>query len=785
MINKLKNHSTYLKKGVNQLDFKTVFICDDLISIGIGQNGINQLSYHGTQPVSRNAYIMRSNKTQAISFHINNKKVDLTNLFVSSYGFISDKEMICGFASHKSLIIEAINKNKELKVILNEENLYKNVHGKREWTTKTIENELIYIAHDFYKLVDWVKENGCFLVNVNDHFRLFNVNEGVDVNNSDEELDIKYSNIEKNEMFFDSYVYMTINKINNTISSISFGDSLKDLRKEKKRIKNHYRNIIKNQILRYEKLKEKQPIIKFSESKEIGELMKLIPFYAESTKLSCRNIIRASASDYYWVWGWDSLVSLNEFSKWNDLTYQKKALRFYKKNMLEDGSLPHRWNRDFNILQSGKFGYTECLFIILVWDLYSKSNKKQIVKKYYKDILNIYEKLNSKRRNKTLLQGLGVYPDSPYKLGRTREGFVAMDNSAFYMVSNIINNMAHILRDKKTISKTNDNMIFYENNFMNVFFDNKIHTLIDHVDSKLKFDSKTYPSYSFIANYNKYGYLLYLKKINEIASFFNREYILSNGVRNLPKDDKNVFSEPIHNAWYPHWDIYVIKYLRLNSNSEALKKYINSLVKMWNSCGCVMELLDLKEKGKKEVKEWLSHGQPWNINCATAVYKTIFDSVIGIISDFNYIKIVENGVVNNISISNIIINKKKINIRIGKGDFVIPKVILNNKEIKGTLVLPTKNLLKTDNNLVVNFGIEQKKYPVILEIWQLQMKNIRITDNKLNVSIKGNSNSKLLLYSSKKLNITFNNKKISYEDYNNNRYLVFIKGKGELVAWEN
>ncbi|MBN2853505.1 MAG: hypothetical protein JXQ23_12285 [Clostridia bacterium] len=788
MIGTFKKHTMYLKSGVSKLDFKRVFICDDRISAGIGLHGLTQMSYHGTQPVSRNAYIVRSQENEAFTFHVNHRKVTLKNLFLSSYGFLCENNhhlpLLYGFASHKSIILMTKEEKDELEVTFDESSLFSNVHGSRTWDKVFDSNQLIYTAHDHYGLKEWVDENGCFLVNMKDHNRLFSTGEGVDANNSDEPLKVNYSQILKDEMIFDSHLYMTVHRINSGTTCISFGDSMTDLRKERNRVSHTYRHIINHQISRYEKLLRKLPIINFDKFNALNEMTKMIPFYAESVKLSNKNIIRASASDYYWVWGWDSLVSLNEFSKWNDLSYQKKAIEFYCKNKLKDGSIPHRWNRDFSILQSGKFGYTECLFACLVFDVYLKTKKKKILSKYYNDILQIFYGLSEKKNQKGFICGLGVYPDSPHKLGRNNESLVAMDNAAYYLLNNILNEIAVILKDKDIIKKTGENIAFYDMEYLPLFYDSEKQSLNDHVDKSNLFNVKTYPSYSYIANYNRYGQLLYYTKLKEISQFFVKEYMVPNGVRNLPVNDVNVLSEPIHNSWYPHWDIYVLKYLRLAGRRSAVKGYLDSLTSMWERCACIMELLDLRESSENDGRMWQGHGQPWNLNCATAVYKTVFDSVVGIIWEHDFLTVMENGIGYHMNVNQLKMGTKTVNVEINKGTSVIPKITINKKEIMGSLKLPAKWFNSRNNTLVVDYDNEQQNYPVILESWLTEIKNISITDKTLTANVESEDEGKLLVFSKQKPVVLFNGNDMDIKEYGNDRYLVIFTGKGELKVWE-
>ena len=101
---------------------------------------------------------------------------------------------------------------------------------------------------------------------------------------------------------------------------------------------------------RYEEIIANSPAISMEKFNSTKILFSSIPMYVESAKQSQSGMTRASSSSYYWVWGWDNIVTAMEMSKWNDYKGQKDIHLLYFPHRWIDGSAPHRYDREYNVM---------------------------------------------------------------------------------------------------------------------------------------------------------------------------------------------------------------------------------------------------------------------------------------------------------------------------------------------------------------------------------------------------------------------------------------------------
>lgn len=647
------------------------WLTDGPVSFCFCKNGISNLDYHGKQPVSRNArMVVSSYQNPALQFGIR-RNGEFLPFEIREYEAAPwasrfkveahDKtggEMFAMAASKSLLMGVCLAENVDgFSLCFNTECLNTNVHGNMTWRqVETEEKTAVFCGQNQTKLSDWVKEKGAFLVPTAMHARVFGLSSDVDVNNLDVLPPVAKSVLGSDELLFDSTCYLVLSGVNRFVMqqenerlfldfgplcngewlyfAVSFGDELDAALAESERIKSDFRLSAEKQSSRYQKLMDNQPTLTVEGYPQISEVFRRIPQYIEAAKQPDTGMLRASASSYYWVWGWDSLVTAAELSKWGDTEGQRKIIRFFLSHRWKDGSVPHRYDRNYNIIQTMQFGSAESLLAALIYQHYSDTKDLAFLRESYPALLEMWRGLNRKADKRGFIRGLGFYPDNPRALGRTQNGFAAMETGTYYFSARIIGQVAYLLKDEETWKQAEQTAETITQNYLRCFFNPEAGALADSIDPTDN-QSGIYPLYAYMAVHNRFGQELLAPVLNRCAAFFVENYFTDNGIRTLSKGDSHAKSESIHHAWYPHWDIYAMKIIRLGGEEGEIEKilprYLDLVSGMWNRYRAVMELVELDTADPDF--GWKQHGQAWNGNCASGLYRTLIESVVGVLTD--------------------------------------------------------------------------------------------------------------------------------------------------------
>ena len=720
--------------GFHDLVTPCNWITDAKVSACFCKMGICALDYHGIQPVSRNSKMVTSPYAMpAMRFRTGSQYFEISGYRSSAWACIADISngngiscVMSAMAEGCSVLIqtEFLTDAEDFTVCFDMNRLYTNVHGKIQWEqTDTSNNKVIMKGNNRYLLSDWVKNKGAYLIPVKDHKRIFGCADGTDVNNLDVLPDALPSVYESTELFIDSTCVMgfsslpkfDLDKDDNNIYlgfgpvkkasmlhfTISFADDAKGVEMESQRILSSMEGLAKKSHKRYEKLYDKQPSIFIEGYPEISAMLKWIPRYIEAAKQPDTGMTRGSASSYYWVWGWDNIVTAAEMGKWGDYKGQEKIIRFILSHRFKDGSVPHRYDRNYDILQTMQFGSTDALFISLCYQYYCDTDDIGLLKDCYPALKQIWKGLCAKCDDRGFISGLGFYPDAPRDLGRERSGFTAMETGTFFFAARIMENIADIFNDQPVKDQAEHISAQIQKNYLPFFMDEDNIAIYDSIH-KDGVKNRTYPLYAYMGAYNRFGLPLFDDRISVLADFFVNNYLTSKGIRTMPEWDACSHTESVHHSWYPHWDIYAMKIMRMGldmkNGTAAIRTYLDDLTMMWKGYYAAMELVDLDQN---------AHGQAWNCNCASGIYRTIIESVAGICTDMGSITILPPiGI--RADISGLWACKGRWDIKhIGKGDFSHLKI--DGTDVYGSYTVPAEFLTSGSHTLEILYEQNRKQ----------------------------------------------------------------------------
>ena len=285
-----------------------------------------------------------------------------------------------------------------------------------------------------------------------------------------------------------------------------------------------------------------------------------------------------------------------------------------------------------------------------------------------------------------------------------------METGTFYTAARIMEQLASLLNDNTIEKQAHDVHTNIEKNYIDDFYNTEHGTIADSINEDGS-QNNTFPLYAYMGAYTNFGQILFMKKIEQIATFINQNAVHPMGIRVLPLYDKNRDTESVHHSWYPHWDIYAMKLVRLGfmiakdnmRSSAAVNHYLNLTDRMWKNYKAAMELLELDTADY--IEGWKQHGQAWNCNCSSGILRTLLESAAGVITDFGTISIIPD-TCSSISVKNIWVRKGKWNIT-HEGNKYFSGITVDGNSYTKTCIVPDEYMTHAEHSLTVRHNSDK------------------------------------------------------------------------------
>jgi hypothetical protein len=663
---------------------------------------------------------------------------------------------------HKKAIVLRIDLSNEtktprsvaLRVTFNKSALTTQVHGNRTWDRPVVQNDrsVLFHARDRVLLKDWVEKKGTYLVNEDWQEKIFR--------KGSSRLRTKY--LKGRALLYDAQIYALaggkrfsgVNKtdklieftsqeipvgegIRTLVFVVAFGDSQEEVCSNfRYSVRNHVR--VKDSLrARYRKIDRSAPCLGLEGYPEIEEFFHLVPMVVESAKIPEKGVTRGCASSYYWVWGWDNIVTGLELSKWGDLSYQKKMVQFFATHRAHNGSVPHRFDRDFRSLQSVGFGTIDSLYIYLVFELFTQTRDIALLRDCYRSVKRTFLHMAAESDDRGFYKSLGMYPDFPRRLGRTDNSHVAMEIGTWYVTCRIVELIAAMLRDKPVADKAIVLGDRIRSNFALSFDDDSAGFLVDSVDASTGEKQHTHPIFSLMFLHSSFGFPLIQGKERGMCDFMEASHLSEHGVAMMPRGDQSRGSEIGTSSWYPHWDIYPVKLLRRLGRTSALLRWLELVKDCYRRLGYCPEFVSLKEEDIHPQRRWIHHGSPWNLNCTTGWYKALVEGIIGVESDIGGLTYIPCPLPFSTRLEGLRFRNTiwSVSSR-GQGNH-IEELIADGSSIRGTCKMPVSFYGRGRHSLQVNYGDRPQPYPVIRELIGGGILKVNAGKGKVAAVVKG------------------------------------------------
>lgn len=749
-------------KDLTQRTDQNIWISDDRIAALISHScqGIEQIDFHGSQPVSRNARLLH-HPDGVFKFEVliesngSRKKIPLTwsNLMIQP-GIIQARNRSGEFSFALKIAVlkdslfasctarktgsSASIENLEFSVWWNKQSMTNEVHGKRSWAKPEMSGDhfIILRATDVIELSEWLKRTGDYQgdflipegwrriiykkrlisgmakfedvwpVYQNLKLKIYNADTWVligddDYFRSNEEnnwIQFKTEFIQKSKQFFEAPLFRV------KFSSQKFNLIMSN---------NEPTKPFYLQSKRYRELAERAPQLNIPGYPAIQEFFSQTPLIIESAKVQDVGMTRACPGTYYWLWAWDNLVTAPAMLRWGDTAFVGRMANFINAHRDIDGAIPGRWTRQFEPMDSRGIGAMDFLFSELVLSLFSETRDPMIIRSYYTSLAHAFQYLKSRCDENGLFPSFGMYPDIPYKMGRTENFYVAIDQGAWYCLCRNLEMLALTIGDAPTANQAKEMAAKIEQSFLPTFWDDEQRFICDSFDPIINNQLQSFPIFSLLFLESPFGFQLLENHFAQAADFIELHLLGDNGMKMTAAWDRNHNSEPAMSGWYPHWDLPAIKLLSRTGKWSAIQKWLNLVEECYTQLGYCPEFLSTKYQ-RPEL--WRHHGAAWNLNCAAGWYQALIHSIIGIEFDQGGITCHPAPLVPEASLKKLIFRNGRWEIKkAGEGDF-ISWLEIDGEKVEGSLKIPAKFYTAGAHRLIIHFQTRKLDNPILKEL---------------------------------------------------------------------
>jgi len=762
---------------------QNIWISDDRISVLISHScqGIEQIDYHGAQPVSRNAKLLH-HPDGVLKFKVSlradgsSTRLPLTwsNLMVQP-GIIQARNRWGGFSFTlkivvlKETLIAACTAKKidsssqfgkiEFAILWNKLSPTKEVHGNRKWASSEIlnKNSIILKATDVIELSEWLKRTGDyqgdFLIPEGWRRIIFDkrVISGMakfeDMNSEYQNLNLKlyeadtwiliggedYSRSDENNGWI-QFKTKFIQKSKKSLETPLFRVQFSHQKSDQLKINNETKKLFYHQSKRYRELAEKIPHLDIQGYPAIKEFFSLTPLIIESAKVQDTGMTRACPGTYYWIWAWDNLVTAPVMMRWGDYAFVHRMANFVNTHRDIDGAIPGRWTRQFEPMDSRGIGAMDYLFSEVILSLFAETQDSMTIRSNYISLVHVFQNLKSRCDEHGLFSSFGIYPDIPYKMGRTEHFYVAIDQGAWYGLCRNLEKIALNAGDISTSSQAREISAKIEKAFLPIFWNDEKGFICDSFDPAEKKQLNSFPIFSLLFLESPFGFQLLKNHVDKAADFIDKHLLGDNGLKMTPVWDKNHNSEPAMSGWYPHWDLPAIKLLSGAGRWTAIQKWLNLVEECYTQLGYCPEFLSTMYQ-RPEL--WHHHGAAWNLNCAAGWYQALIHSIIGIAFDLGGITCHPTPLVPDATLKKLVFRNGKWNVtKSGNGNF-ISRLEIDGEKLIGSLKIPLRFYSAGEHLLKIHYQSDIPDFPILTELNGAELIEVAVKKSKIFYTILG------------------------------------------------
>ena len=158
--------------------------------------------------------------------------------------------------------------------------------------------------------------------------------------------------------------------------------------------------------------------------------------------------IRAS-STFYWIWGWDTLISADIHLLAGRADFVKEMLRLFSETADANYGYAHKFTRNMRVAMA-QVPSAQSLYLIQFCNYFSHTEDVEGVQELYPFAKQIFERNLETVNARGLGEGPALFPDYPAFAGHTGHDISVFNNSLLYQGARSMEVMASVAGDAKT-----------------------------------------------------------------------------------------------------------------------------------------------------------------------------------------------------------------------------------------------------------------------------------------------------------------------------------------------
>ena len=360
------------------------------------------------------------------------------------------------------------------------------------------------------------------------------------------------------------------------------------------------------------------------------EFFASVPALVDSCCVRDFGVPRACPGRYYWLWSWDMLVTVPEAFRWGEPGLGESTTRFVNTHRDVNGIVPARWTRSLLPLDTPSPGGIEFLFGALAYENFLETGRIQEVLDAYPSIVPLLSAASSDILESGIVKGEGFYPDLLSFFGRNEQSAVSMEVGSWYSLCRLLQNIARSLGDQGTERLAESCAAKIMREFDYYFWDEKAGFFVDSFQTATGLQKAVHPIFALLFLHSPLGLSLIRSNIDRTAAYVAERLLMPEGMRTIPLEESRRGGEVVLDSWYPHWDVYALQLLRRAGYAEKIMAWLRQSEKVLAQLGYCPEFLSLQGFRENEPDAWSRHGAASNLNCVTAWYRAIRESIFGI-----------------------------------------------------------------------------------------------------------------------------------------------------------
>ena len=677
----------FSKKGIPLLPR---WFTDDLVAIQIDEYGIKEMQYFNpkTKGTPRTFVAdMWGGLKFLLDDNGNKYMLDFFDVTLMPYGFLAkfryeDTEFIFEERIINNSVYISVKSNSKIEKILklsvefydafslqtheNGDYRYKSTY-KREWDSWTMENDILYIsfcegggytytAIGANKKCEYIKRKKGYVKNI------------LNYNISEEITTIVIA--------FDYDKSRVFNKCKKTIDECS--------------------EFICEQNKRYDNVIKKAPVLK-SKYEDLNNFVALAPLYMESLKVPTYEGAVKAKTEYYWVWGWDSMSSPFAYNYWGDTEFVGKILKLYQETADAEKSFAHLFNRDMTHKLTSVVS-AQGFYISLLYSYFINGGDISPYYNFAKKIFSYFQK--NEVKNLGLCENESLIPDFLEMVLETGNDISCFNNSTLYCAVRALEKMAKAKNDDETFKITHDFAKRTRENFDKILYDEESGFYFSSADS-ITLKARNVHNATSIKWDNRFCEELAGQHFKEALDYFENKFICRAGIRTFSTDDIAYDADANQgHCWWPAHSEFYTRMINRANRTDLIEQFIGWISNWTKMLMCPEGISCYINSEKPFLDYWTSNPGTWQGYSIRAWYEAVIHSIVGVDFDMNGLKFYPYSG-EEMSILGLYYNNKILDIHMKGSGRNIEYIEVNGERYYGNITEQNEKKLKCKNEIIV------------------------------------------------------------------------------------